>query len=459
MSADALILSGFGLLLLGAIVALFGNKLPHANRTIATAGAVLAGAAAVLFALAEPTVMFGAKYEYSTIVRISVVSFCVMMVLWTMFVSGRVKYRTREAVALAFFSLFGAAVMIGAREFITFIVAFELTLMPMYVLGGYWEKRRIGLEGTLKQFLFSVVASALMVYGISLLYAASGSTFFDAIDITKAGPIGLMGLMMVMIGLFTKVGAVPLHFWVPDAYCGATVWALSFMATIAKAASSIAFLMIVSALWGQYDGLPLILAVIAVLSMVVGSFAALIQERVSRILAYSTIVNAGYIMVALVAFDEAGQRAILAAVVYALFYAFAVMGTLFITGSEGEQVKNLEGLSKRRPAAAWALLIFCASLIGLPPLAGFFGKLYIFLIGFRSPYWIIALVAVLTSVISAFYYLRLVKAAFFDPENPAHEIAHGYHLEARLCAKLAIALCAAIVVGAGFFLGLLLDLV
>jgi len=459
LSAEALILSAFGLLLLGAVVALFGNRLPDANRTIAICGAVCAGASAVLFALAEPTTMFGEKYVYTTIVRIATVSFCVMMVLWTMYIAGRVKYRTREAVALAFFSLFGACVMIGAREFVTFIVAFELTLMPMYVLGGYWDRRRIGLEGTLKQFLFSVVASALMVYGISLLYATSGSTFFDRIVISDAGPIGLLGLMMVLIGLFTKVGAVPFHFWVPDAYCGATVWALAFMSTIAKASSSIAFLKIVSALWGQYPGMAVLLAIIAVLSMVVGSFAALLQERVSRILAYSTVVNAGYIMVALIAYEQAGRRALFAAVIYALFYAFAVMGTLFITGSEGEYVKNLEGLSKRRPAAAWTLLLFCASLIGLPPLAGFFGKLYIFLIGFRSPYWIIALIAVLTSVISAFYYLRLIKASFFDKEDPAHQIAHGYFEKPGLCATLAIFLCATIVVCAGFFLGVLLDLI
>ena len=438
LTGETLLLIAYGSLLLGTVVGLFGDKLPRANHTIAIFGSFAAGVAAVCFSLAPELQAFGNKFLYSSVTRIACVGFCVLMILWTMWISGRVKGRTREAVALAFLSLFGACMLVSIREFITFLAAFELTAMPAYVLIGYWVKRRSGLEGALKYFLFSVLTTLVMTYGISLLYASSGTTYMPGIDLSQAGPLGVLGLMMLMVGLFTKVSAVPFHFWAPDAYSGAPAWTMAFVATVPKAAAAISFAMITGYLFNQSEVLPLVLAVIASLSMIVGSFAALTQKDIRRIIAYSGVVNAGYTMVALVALGSAGREAIIAALLFTLYYAISILGIIFITATEGAKVSDLAGLSKRRPAAAWSLVIFCLSLVGVPPLTGFFGKLGVFIVGFDSPYWFLVILATVCSVVSTFYYLRLVKAAFFDAEEREHVTAKGYKMEPNFCANLAI---------------------
>ncbi|MCL2492244.1 MAG: hypothetical protein FWE87_05835, partial [Coriobacteriia bacterium] len=402
MSGVAILLTAYGLLLLGAIVALFGDMLPRTDETIALFGSFCAGAAAVVFAIAPETLTFGDKYFYGQIARFTSVGLCVLMVLWTMWISRRVEGWTRKAVALAFFSIIGASVLSAAQEFITFLVAFELLAMPSFILVGYSSHHRRGLEAALKYFLFSVMASMIMTYGISLIYAATGTTFIPQIDLSGVGPIGILGLMMLMIGLFTKVAAAPFHFWAPDAYSGSFAWTLAFVGTVVKAGASVAFILIVWHLFDQSEVLALVLAVIAVLSMVLGSFAALVQTNIHRILSYSGVVNAGYMMVALVAIEQVGEQAVIAALIFTFVYALAVMGVLFIIATEGDQLSDLAGLSKRRPVAAWGLVLFSLSLIGVPPLVGFFGKLFVFMAGISSPYWIIVVLATVASAISAF---------------------------------------------------------
>ncbi|MCL2818974.1 MAG: hypothetical protein FWD41_04540, partial [Actinomycetia bacterium] len=199
MSGSVLLAIAYGLLVLGAIVALFGQWLPRANHTIALFGSFCAGGAAVAFALTPRIVLFGDKFNYGRIAYVASVGLTVMLVLWTMWISQRVQGRTREAVALAFFAVIGACVMASAREFVTFLVALELVAMPSFILVGYWAHRRVGLEATLKYFFISVMASMIMSYGISLIYAATGTTRMDHIDLSLAGPIGVMGLMMLLI--------------------------------------------------------------------------------------------------------------------------------------------------------------------------------------------------------------------------------------------------------------------
>ena len=457
LTGEQLLLIAYGLLLVGAIVPLFADKLPRPSHTSAMLGSFCAGGAAVLFALTPPTIAFGDKFVFSTGARFASVGFCILLALWTMWVSGRVKGRTREAVSLAFFSIIGAGILVCSREFITFLVAFELTAMPSYILIGYWAKRRRGLEAALKYFLFSVMTTCVMSYGVSLLYASTGTTFIPSINLANAGPMGALGIMMLMVGMFTKVSAVPFHFWAPDAYAGAPAWTMAFVATVPKAGAMIAFIFVVSQLFAQSEALIPVLAVIASLSMIVGSFAALTQKSIRRIMAYSGVVNAGYTIVALLALDAIGNEALVAALIFTLFYAVAVMGILFIAATEGSKVSDLAGLSKRRPLAAWSLVILCLSLIGVPPLAGFFGKLNVFVAGLASPYLLVVLLATTCSVVSAFYYLRFVKAAFFDAEEREYAIAKGYKMERNLCANIALATVIALVCVLGPLVGILIN--
>jgi NADH-quinone oxidoreductase subunit N len=456
LSGEVLLIVAFVLLLLGAIVALFAGKLPRPDRTIAIIGGFCAGAAALAFALATPVEAFGDKFFYSPFARIACTSFCVLLTLWLTWISGRVKGRTREAVALTFFSVIGMVILVCAREFVTFLVAFELVAMPSYVLVGYWVKRRQGLEGALKYFVFSILTTTIMGYGISFMYAASASTMMSAIDLSNAGLLGAIGLMMLMVGMFTKVSAAPFHFWAPDAYDGAPAWTLAYVASVPKAGAMIAFVMVVEQVYGQSPAMAFAFAVIASVSMIVGSFAALTQEKIARILAYSSVVNAGYTLIALITFESIGLvNALFAALIFTLYYALAVMGILMITATEGEKVSDLAGLSKRRPVAAWGLVVLTLSLVGVPPLAGFFGKLGIFMAGMASPYWSLVILATVCSVASTFYYLRLVRAAFFDKEEDERLPVRGYHLTPNLCANIAVTTIVVLVCGVGLLYGVL----
>jgi len=455
LSGAVLLIIAYGLLLIGAAFALFCDKVPHPNRVAALFGAFCAAGAAVAFALADEVVAFADMFVFNDITRFACVFLTALLALWLLWISDRVLGRTREAVALALFSVFGAAMLASAREFITFLVALELTVMPSYILVGYWTKRRKGLEGALKYFLFSVMTTMIMGYGISLLYAVSGTTMVEGLDLSNAGSLGLIGITMLAIGLFAKVAAVPFHFWSPDAYSGAPGWAAAFVATVPKAGATVAFFSIISIVYRQSDTLPIILAVISALSMIVGAFAALHQKDIRRILAYSGIVNTGYTIIALTAYGARGVEAIVAGIMFTFFYATAIMGILMIAATEGDEVRDLAGLSKRRPAAAWALVIFLLSVIGVPPMAGFFGKLSVFLTGMDSRYWPLVIIATICSVVSTFYYLRLVHAAFFLEEKGEHTVAKGYRWGRHFFADTTLVLLTLMILSLGSLVGLL----
>lgn len=457
MLTDYLLPSAYGLLVLAVAVALFGDRLPRPQRTVAVFASVCTGSAAVLFGFARPMVFFGDKFYYTLFARFASVGFCILATLWLMWISGRVKGRICEAVALGLLSLIGANVLVCVGEFITFLVALELTAMPSYILLGYWTKKRSGLEAALKYFLFSVLTTLVMSYGISLIYAASGTTIIRSVDLSGAGSLGFTGLIMLMVGMFAKVSAVPFHFWAPDAYSGAPGWSVAFVSTVPKSAVMVALIWIAGLLAGQSETLVLVFAVISGLSMVVGSFAALAQDSVRRIMAYSGVVNTGYLLIALCSLSSMSLIVIIAPLMFVFFYALAVMGVLLITAPEGDLVRDLAGLSKRRPVAAWALALLCLSLVGVPPLAGFFGKFYLFTAGFSSSYWPMVILATVCSVVSAFYYLRLVKTAFFDTPEGEHTSVEGYHISRDLCAAIAIGVIVILVAVLGSLSGFLLQ--
>jgi NADH-quinone oxidoreductase subunit N len=271
------------------------------------------------------------------------------------------------------------------------------------------------------------LASGLLLYGSSLVYGFTGTTNFDSIanalsDPTKASSGLIVGLVFVMVGLAFKISAVPFHMWTPDVYEGAPTPVTAFFAAAPKVAAIALFARVLGGPFGDLAGQwQQVVVVISLLSMVLGAFAAIGQENIKRLMAYSSIGHVGFALVGLAAASEAGMRGLL---VYMAIYllmnlgAFAVLVAMRRQGRAVEQVSDLAGLAKTDLGMAVWMAIFMFSMAGIPPLAGFFGKMFVFKAAVDAGLWTLAIVGVLASVVSAFYYLRIVKVMFFDEPAP-----------------------------------------
>lgn len=430
--ANYLLLIPFGVLLLGVIWAMFGDKLPGGDRGTVLLGALSAFGAALGFALVDTSggALFGGRLANAPDARFVTIGITVLTGIWLLWLAGKKDIRAREAVALSLLSAMGSSLMVLAYDFIVMVLAIELATMPVYVLIGYKRRNLKSLEGAVKYFLLSVLASLIMAYGITFLVGMSGTSSFAGLDLSSGSLLQLSAVLLLFVGVFAKISATPFHYWAPDAYEGAEPWIVAFASSVPKLAGFVLAIRVLFVIAGSspeglgssvYNTAGLIIYIVSVASMTLGSFAALRQDDVRRLMAYSGVVNAGYVLVPL-AF---ARSFINSALLFAVFYAIATMGVLLVLASEGTKLSDLAGLSKRKPLAAWALAIFSFSMIGVPPLAGFFGKFYIFLAAFDSGQYVLVLIAVIASVISAFYYLRLVKAAFIDEpvDKPAEEPA------------------------------------
>lgn len=397
-----------------AILALFAEFLPGGDRSAARVGVLATGLAAVLvvtraFAVESP---FGGMLVFdtaSTFVRTAVSALTCVFLLW---VAGRgfgLK-REREAVFLTLFAALGGMVIASAANLVVLYMGLEAATMPAYVLVGYRRRDRRSLEGALKYFLMSVLTSLLMVYGFSFLYGLSGSASYSALDVSSGGGVALAAALLVAVGFSAKLSAVPFHFWAPDAYEGAPVASVAFVSSIPKVAALAAFARLVGALAPGVPSLGTALAVLAAVSMIVGNIAAYAQTDLRRLMAYSGIAHSGYLLLALSAGTPAGGRA---AVFYAVAYGVPSMAVMLLSAEEGVDLRRISGLASRRPLAAWAMVVFLLSLVGVPPLAGFFGKLSLLGAALDSGRKASVALAVLMSVVSAGYYSGIVRAMFF----------------------------------------------
>ncbi len=338
-----------------------------------------------------------------------------------------------EYYTLLLFTVSGMVLMAQAGDLIVVFLALELLSIPLYVLSGFARPRIESEESALKYFLLGAFASGFVVYGIALVFGATETTQLSEIVAAAEGGMAgggllLAGSALILVGLGFKVAAVPFHMWTPDVYQGAPSAVVGFMSVGAKAGGFAALLRVfivafpgVAQAWG-----PAAMWV-AALTMAWGNVAAIAQSNIKRMLAYSSIAHAGYILMALPAAAEA--RVASQAVSAALFYLFAYMVTnigawAVVVALEREEgagltINDYAGLSTRRPALAMAMLVFMLSLTGVPPTAGFVGKWYIFRAAIDANLIWLAVVGVVTSLISAYYYLRVVVAMFMQPGEPA----------------------------------------
>lgn len=410
MTGYALLIPEF--LLLGAAVwALFSDRLRGGDKGAATAGALAAGVGAVIAALSPVgEELFGGALVFDGPARFARAGVAVATLAWMSWTAGRGEGRTREATALALLSTIGAMLMVGANDLVTLVLAVELTTLPSYALIGYRKSRVAGLEGALKYFLLSMMTSLVMLYGFSFLYGMTGETRLALLRMPADESLAALAVLLSFVGLFAKLSAAPFHYWAPDAYEGAEPWSVAFVSTVPKIAGAVALVRLALALAPTVPFLGTMILVAAVASMVLGNLAALTQTDVRRMMAYSGVAHAGYLMLGAATLTTAGGGA---AVLYAVAYALPSVGIMLLTAEVGPSVADFAGLSKRRPWAAWSAVVMLVSLIGIPPLIGFFGKFSLFASAIDAGLVPWVAVAVTLSVVSAGYYLRIVRASFF----------------------------------------------
>jgi NADH-quinone oxidoreductase subunit N len=316
--------------------------------------------------------------------------------------------------------------------------------LSSYILAGFFKNERKSTEAAMKYFVLGAVSSGILLYGISLIYGVCGSLnlfdIADAMSTIVTNDALMFGIMLLGAGLCFKVAAAPFHVWTPDVYEGAPTPVTAFLSTASKAAAFSIFVRIFYVAfhdfhlsWGN------ILATIAALSMIVGNLAAITQNNVKRMLAYSSIGHAGYALMGIIALNATGLNGVL---IYTLVYVFANLGiwatVLMLRRHEyaGEQVDDFDGLHRRAPFWAFAMFVFLLSLGGIPPTAGFIGKYYLFAAAVQSGYGWLAIVAVLMSAVSMFYYLRLVVAMYLREGREAEVVITP---SLRLVAGIALA--------------------
>ncbi len=435
------------LVVAGAIAALFGEYLPGRDRGAAYVAATLAAIAALLV-MAGGTggpMVFG-QVEPDGVARFARAGVAGLTALWALWMAGRgiPGERRRDAVALALFAAAGGMLLSMAQDLIVMYIALELSTMPAYVLMGYRRRDVSGLEGALKYFLLSMLTSIIMLYGLSFLYGISGSTAFAELSLEGAGLLGMVAILLTLVGLFAKMSAAPFHFWAPDAYAGALPASVAFVSTVPKVAG----IAVMARLLAEIaPGIPVLITVIGVASaasMLLGNLAALPQTDLRRLMAYSGVGHTGYLLLALAAGTDAGYTA---AVFYAVAYAVPSMAVMLVAAEEGSAVADVAGLAQRRPWLAWSTLVWLLSLIGIPPLAGFFGKLFVFGAAVDVGLWVLVVLAILTSVVSAGYYFRIVQEMFFGEAVKAGESVGVAPVAATVA--LAVLAAAAIVIGVG----------
>ncbi|MDE2880104.1 NADH-quinone oxidoreductase subunit N [Candidatus Palauibacter soopunensis] len=375
---------------------------------------------------------------------------------------SREGLRSPEFHALVLLALVGMMVLVAARDLILLFVGLELMSISVYVLTGFVRKNPRSSEASLKYFIVGAFASAFVVYGIALLYGATGTTrLATAAERIAAAPGGdlllVAGIGLLLIGFAFKIAAVPFHMWAPDAYDGAPTPVTSFMATGVKAAAFIALLRVLTVdLGGAAEVWRGAVWWLAILTMIVPNLVALSQRDVKRMLAYSSVAHAGYLLVGVVAASELGRSAslfYLAAYTVVTAGSFAIVFHVAGRGDRNQRVDDYRGLGWRRPVLGAALLVFLLSLAGFPPTAGFVGKLYLLRAAVDAGETSLAVTLVLTSLVAYYYYLRVVWKMYFEatPED-AHTPPSpkpGFNL--------AIGTCVALILLGGLFPGRIID--
>lgn len=418
ITALAILLTDF----IRAIVLSERSSRSHLLAAISLGGMLIA-AVLIIVRIGHPAATFQGMVvddDYGRLLNLVVLIAGILAIFLSWEYLNRFTDMYSEFYGLLLLSIAGMMFLAKSVELITLFVSLEVLSVSLYVLTGFNRGQLRSAEGSLKYFLLGAFSSAFLLYGMALVYADTGSTYLaDIASLSSGGFLVLAGLALLLVGFGFKIAAVPFHMWAPDAYQGAPTPVTAFMSVGTKAAALLALFRVVQSMVSvPYEWWALALAILSLLTMTWGNLAALRQSSIKRMLAYSSIAQAGYLLIGLVAGTVAGIQAVL---FYLFAYAFMNIGAFIVvslmesTDPEMPQdatLDNARGLLQRKPALAVAMAIFMLSLAGIPPLAGFFGKLYLFGAAVNSGWVWLAVAAVINSVVSAYYYLRVTVVMF-----------------------------------------------
>lgn len=382
----------------------------------------------LVYFIPETRVGFGGSFEISrvtTLFKAVALALAVMsIVIYRDLRKIAGKPVKMEFVILILFSVVGAFISISARDFVLLFCGLELQSLSGYALAAFNTRDAKSSEAGLKYFVLGALMSCLMLLGISLLYGFTGSMNFSTIRAVMDNDISaglIVGIVLVLAAVLFKLSAAPLHIWTPDVYEGAPIAAVSYFSASQKIGVVAVLINIVYLVIGDYIKISSdLIKIVAILSIFIGAVGAIWQSSLKRLMAYSTVLNIGYVLMAVSLHSEAG---LYGALLYIFIYVigvtgfFACMVILFGSRADAAVFADLKGIAKHRKALAMSIAIIMFSMIGLPPLAGFIGKYYIFYSAIMQNEIMLAVFGVLTSVVAAFYYLKVIKYMYFmDPE-------------------------------------------
>ena len=335
-------------------------------------------------------------------------------------------------------SILGMMVMISSNDLIVFYMGLELQSLALYVLASFNRENLLSTESGLKYFVLSALSSGLLLYGCSLIYGFSGSTNFNTIlENSSSGQYGItFGIVFVLVGLAFKISAVPFHMWAPDVYQGSPTSVTTFFAVLPKIAALSVFIRFLYVPFAEMnDQWQMIIIFLSIASMIFGAVAAIGQKNLKRLIAYSSIGHMGYALTGLAAGTNQGIQGSISYIAIYLVMNLAFFSCMFMLRRNNEyyeSIEDLSGLSKNHPLLSFSLLIILFSLAGIPPLAGFFAKFYVFMAVIEQKMYFLAIVGLLSTVIAAFYYLRIIKIIYFDKEKEKFETDHHFGLKFTL---------------------------
>ena len=407
------------------VMLLIGAIAKDAARTVTVGSLLLIAAAAIgMFFVPESEGVFNGAFVLDPFARFMKIATLIgsgVAILLAMGYGRRETFDRFEYPILIVTATLGMMVMISAHDLISLYIGIELQSLSLYVLAAIKRDSVRSTEAGIKYFVLGAMSSGLLLYGASLVYGFTGQTSFTAIALALEGGVDtglIFGLVFLLAGLAFKVAAVPFHMWTPDVYQGAPTPVTAFFAAAPKIAAMALLVRVVAEPFaGVTTEWQQIITFVAIGSMVLGAFAAIGQNNIKRLMAYSAIGHVGYALVGLAAGSVAGVEGV---IIYLVIYLAMTVGTfaciLAMRTADGqvENISDLAGISKTNPVMAIILAILMFSLAGIPPLAGFFAKFYVFSAAVEAELYPLAVIGVLASVVGAFYYLRVVKVMFFD---------------------------------------------
>ena len=343
-----------------------------------------------------------------------------------------------EYPILVLSSILGMMVMVSSNDLILFYIGLELQSLSLYVLASFNRDNLLSSESGLKYFILSALSSGLLLYGCSLIYGFSGSTnfFIIASNLTESSYGLTFGIVFILVGLAFKISAVPFHMWAPDVYEGSPTSVTAFFAILPKIAALTIFVRVLYVpFFNLINDWQMIIIFLSIASMLFGSIAAIGQSNLKRLIAYSSIGHMGYALAGLSTGTNQGIQSSITYITIYIFMNLAFFGCILMLRRDDkyfENIDDLSGLSKHHPVLSFSFLIVLFSLAGIPPLAGFFAKFYIFTSVIEESMYFLAIVGLLSTVIAAYYYLRLIKIIYFDSEKEKYETNHNIGLKLSL---------------------------